>query len=322
MKIQLITPSSADLINGNHITALRLEHIFTKLGNQVITTKEYKGEPVDLMVALHALRSFTSIKSFHELHPKRPLIVMLTGTDLYQHVKFSEEACQSLHWATRLVVLQKQGLNELSKDLRNKTKVIYQSVTKKFNFNEKLNFFTKENFNVLVVANFRPEKDPLRTSLASSLLPKESKIQVFHIGIPLNPEYKERIKIAEKENPRYHYLGSFTYEKTQQAIALADLVCISSRLEGGSNVLCEALAIGTPVLTTNIPSLVATLGENYPGYFSVADTETLKNLLLKAELDSNFYQELKNGCAKVTYLVEPEREEKSWDDLLKELSEC
>lgn len=322
MKIKLITPSSADLINGNHITALRLEQILTKLGHQISTSKEYNGEDIDLMIALHALRSFNSIKHFYELYPNRPLVVMLTGTDIYQHIKFSEEACQSLHYATRLVVLQKQALEELAPHLRNKTRVIYQSVTTSFNSREALEIFSKDNFNILVVANFRPEKDPLRTALASKLLPSESKIQVFHIGIPLNPEYRERINLAQKENPRYHYLGGFSYEKTLQAIAEANLISITSRLEGGSNVLCEALASKTPVITTNIPSLVATLGEEYPGYFSVADTETLKNLFLKAEMDANFYQELKNSCAKAAYLIDPVREEKCWYDLLKDLSEC
>lgn len=322
MKIKLITPSSADLINGNQITALRLEHIFTQLGHEVTMDKEYKGEPVDVMIALHALRSFNSIERFHELYPTHPIVVMLTGTDLYQHIKFSEEACKSLQWATHLVVLQEQGLQELSSDLRTKTRVIYQSVAHNFNFPDKLEIFPKDSFNVLVIANLRPEKDPLRTALASKMLPNESRIQVFHIGIPLNPEYIERIKLAEEENPRYHYLGGFSYEQTQQAIASANLVCITSRLEGGSNVLCEALAAQTPVITTNIPSLVATLGKNYPGYFSVADTERLKNLLLRTETDTDFYQELKNSCAKAIHLIDPAKEQKCWYDLLKELSEC
>jgi len=322
MKIKLITPSSTDLINGNHITALRLERILTNLGNQVTTSKEYNDEAVDLMIALHAWRSFKSIKRFRELYPNHPLVIMLTGTDLYQHIKFSEEACQSLHWATRLVVLQKQGLQELAPSLREKTKVIYQSVTPQSQQISYLEDFSKDNFNILVIANLRPEKDPLRTALATKNLPSSSKIQVFHIGVPLSQEYLERIKLAEQENSRYHFLGPFSYEKTQQAIASANLVCISSRLEGGSNVLCEALAIGTPVITTSIPSLVATLGENYPGYFSVADTETLKTLLIKAEIDPIFYQELKNNCAKVAHLVNPDREQKCWQDLLKELTEC
>jgi hypothetical protein len=64
MQIKLITPSSEDLINGNHITALRIEQFLTSLGHQVSMVKDYQGESTDLMIALHALRSFASIKLF------------------------------------------------------------------------------------------------------------------------------------------------------------------------------------------------------------------------------------------------------------------
>lgn len=64
MQIKLITPSSEDLLNGNHITALRIQEILVSLGHQVSMDKEYQGEKVDLMIALHALRSFSSIKLF------------------------------------------------------------------------------------------------------------------------------------------------------------------------------------------------------------------------------------------------------------------
>jgi glycosyltransferase involved in cell wall biosynthesis len=224
-----------------------------------------------------------------------------------------------LTWATRLVVLQKQGLFELPEHLQAKTEVIYQSAKK---VKAKNNIFPTTSFNVLVVANLRVEKDPFRTVLALSKLPEYSKIQVFHIGLPLNQEMEEELKFIQENTTRYHWLGSLPHNKTKQYIAAADLVSITSRIEGGSNVLCESLAAGTSVITTNIPSLVATLGDNYPGYFSVGDTKNLANLLWQAENDINFYQELKNNCKKVAYLVDPATEEKCWQDLIKQLSEC
>ncbi len=247
------------------------------------------------------------------------MVVVLTGTDLYQNIQVSESARQALSWATRLVVLQKQGLFELPEHLQAKTQVIYQSARK---VKPAKSFFSNKNFNVLVVANLRVEKDPFRTALALSKLSIDSKIQVFHIGLPLNQEMEKELKLIQENNARYHWLGSFSHHKTKQLITAADLVCITSRIEGGSNVLCESLAAGTPVITTNIPSLVATLGDNYPGYFSVGDTKKLANLLWQAETDINFYQELKNNCKKVAYLVEPATEERCWQDLIKQLSEC
>ena len=54
-------------------------------------------------------------------------VVVLTGTDLYRDVAKHFEARQSLGLATRLAVLQEEGLRELSPYLRQKTRVVYQS---------------------------------------------------------------------------------------------------------------------------------------------------------------------------------------------------
>src|ERR1051326_5090603 len=100
MKIALITPALAQFINGNNITARRMARIFTRLGHRVMLRENYHGEACDLMIALHALRSFPSIERFHLDYPDRPLIVVLTGTDLYQAIKIDDNARRSLNWAT------------------------------------------------------------------------------------------------------------------------------------------------------------------------------------------------------------------------------
>lgn len=243
--------------------------------------------------------------------------MVLTGTDLYQNIQVNKNAQQSLEWADRLVVLQNQGLAELPEEFREKTRVIYQSATKA---EVKTSIFSKEDFNVLVIANLRQEKDPFRTALAAAELPKSSKIKVFHVGVPLNQEFEIQLKQTQQQNPRYTWLGGLSHEKTKELIASADLVSITSKIEGGSNVLCEALVAGTPVVASNISSLVATLGYTYPGFFSTESTQELRDLLIKSETTPNFYQELKDHCQKVAYLVDPLTERKCWKDLLYELS--
>jgi hypothetical protein len=88
---------------GNGVTARRWTRILRDLGHRVTLAQAYHGEPSDLMVALHARRSFPAIAQFRRLHPSRPLIVALTGTDLYGDIKTSAEAQQSLELATRLI---------------------------------------------------------------------------------------------------------------------------------------------------------------------------------------------------------------------------
>jgi hypothetical protein len=61
------------------------------------------------MVALHARRSFAAIDRFRRLYPELPLIVALTGTDLYGDIRTSVEAQQSLELATRLIIRSPRG---------------------------------------------------------------------------------------------------------------------------------------------------------------------------------------------------------------------
>ena len=71
----------------------------------------------DVLIALHALRSADSIRRFHEAHPTKPLIVVLTGTDVYRDIHESKEAQRSLELATRLVALQKMALRGITQTL-------------------------------------------------------------------------------------------------------------------------------------------------------------------------------------------------------------
>ena len=88
MRIQIVTPAKAGSTHGNRITAVRWGSIFKQLGHRVSITQTYDGKDSDLLVALHARRSYESIRRFHLKHPATPIIVALTGTDVYR-----ESAC-------------------------------------------------------------------------------------------------------------------------------------------------------------------------------------------------------------------------------------
>ena len=88
----------------------------------------YDGKPYDLLVALHARRSHSSIVRFRRHNPEAPVIVALTGTDLYRSVRTNHLARMSLEIATRIVVLQVKAIDELRPSLQEKVRVIYQSV--------------------------------------------------------------------------------------------------------------------------------------------------------------------------------------------------
>jgi putative glycosyltransferase (TIGR04348 family) len=316
MKIQLVTPAPLNLNNGNKITALRWARMLRRLGHRVKVTQTYDGASCDVLIALHARRSAGSIERFHELHPELPLVVVLTGTDLYRDIRSSKEAQRSLELATRLVVLQKMALRELPKALRAKTEVIYQSA-------EPVNGIRSRHsmaFDVCVVAHLREEKDPLRAALAARRLPPQSRIQITHVGLALDAALGAKARDEARRNSRYRWLGSLSHAKTRALLARSQLVCITSKMEGSSNVLSEALACGVPVVTSRIPGLIGTLGKNFNGFFPVGDTERLRRLLLRAESDKNFYRLLKRHCARLSRLVKPARELTDWRRLLQKFA--
>lgn len=315
MKIVLITPSPPGFNNGNKITAVRLNRILRGLGHKVSVEQSYTGKPCDMLIALHARRSYNSIKRFNQLYPELPLVVLLTGTDLYQDIKSDLNAQRSLELASRLVVLQSLALDELPRRLHSKTRVIYQSAEP-----YPVQPARQDgSFRVCVIGHLREEKDPLRTAMALRQIPTTSKIEVLHVGKVLDRYLGKQARLIAAHNPRYRLAGELPYWMTRRVLARSHIVVITSRMEGSSNVLSEALVSSVPVLVSKIPGLMGTLGNDYPGYFPTGDTAELARLLLKAETDRAFYHNLKRHCARAAALVQSKREINSWKLLLREL---
>ena len=130
MKISLITPAPAYSRTGNRVTALRWARILRELGHRVVVEQKYQGGRCDLMVALHARRSHDSVKRFRQKYPNLPLILTLTGTDLYGDIHTDSSARESLKMASHFIALQPMGIEELPAHLQSKVRVVYQSVKK------------------------------------------------------------------------------------------------------------------------------------------------------------------------------------------------
>jgi putative glycosyltransferase (TIGR04348 family) len=318
VRIQLITPATLRLNNGNKITALRWAQIFRQLGHQVKIRQSYDRAACDLLIALHARRSYPSVENFHRLHPELPLIVVLTGTDLYRDIRTDRNAKRSLEFATRLVALQKMALIDLPKRFHSKTRIIYQSAKP---YRVRALRPRKAIFQVCLIGHLREEKDPLRAALAVRRLPAESRIRLVHIGLALDTRLEQQAQTEALRNSRYHWLGERPHWKTKQTLAQSDLVVITSRMEGSSNVLSEALASSVPVVASKIPGLIGTLGKNFPGYFPVGNTQQLTALLRKSESDKKFYRRLKRYCKGLSHLVRPKRELDAWRSLLHEIGQ-
>src|SRR5919202_2155133 len=316
MKIALVTPARPRVRNGNRVTAVRWSRFLRQLGHEVLLQESWDGEESEAMIALHARRSHRSIARYANAHPDRPLLVALTGTDLYRDVRSDAAARESLELATALIVLQEKGPEELEPRYRAKTRVIYQSA-------EPARPLTpaERRFDVCVIGHLREEKDPFRTALAARLLPDTSHVQVTHAGRPYDEELAEKAVSESSENPRYHWLGEMSRWKARRLLARSRLLAQTSVIEGGANVVAEALASGVPVVASRIPGNVGMLGEDYPGYYPVGDEEVLASLLHRAETDDGFYQTLEARCESRRHLVLPEREREALGRLIREAVE-
>jgi putative glycosyltransferase (TIGR04348 family) len=242
-------------------------------------------------------------------------VVALTGTDLYRDIHTDARAQRSLQMADRLIVLQPRGRDQVPPGLRGKVRVIYQSALPTRRPPPK----SEQFFDVCILGHLRREKDPFRTALALRLLAADSHIRVVHAGQALTSAMAQRAKALSAEDPRYLWLGETPRWRARRLLAGSRLLVLSSLMEGGANVIGEAIVDGVPVLASRIAGSVGLLGAGYPGLFPVGDTAALARLLGRAQGDARFYQRLENWCHKLAPRFVPVKEQTAWAALLREV---
>lgn len=330
MRIGIVTPAPPGSRYGNRITALRWARILRRLGNRVSILQTYSGQAYDLLVALHARRSHPSIITFRRQNPAAPVIVALTGTDLYRDIRTNHLARESLDLATRIVVLQPKAIEELQPSLRDKARVIYQSVEDRQALRaprrrspkttvSKREGRSSRRFDVCVIGYLRAVKDPFRTAVAARLLPSSSRIRVLQVGGAMTEVMAARARKEMGINQRYEWLGEQSRTQVRRILANSQVCVISSRMEGGANVLSEAITASVPILASRIAGNIGILGEDYPGYFDVGGTKELAQLLTRVETSPDYLAGLRGRVKSLAVLFTPAREQKSWLNLNKEL---
>lgn len=276
-QVVIVTPALADANNGNWRTAWRWARFLAGMCRVrlVKTWPDPEAGSDDAMIALHARRSAASIAAWHAARGSAGLGVVLTGTDLYRDIQSDAEAQRSLALARELVVLQDLGPKALPAEYRGKARVIFQSAS----FRQPLPKADRL-LRAVMVGHLRSEKSPETLFAAARLLAGRPDIFIDHIGRALDPELGRQATDTQATCPNYRWLGDLPHGQTRDRIQRAHLLVHCSRMEGGAQVIVEALASGTPVLASRIDGNVGMLGEDYAGFFEWNDADALASLLI------------------------------------------
>ena len=308
-RLLIVTPALAAANNGNWHTAARWQ-AFLAGTVDVQIAQAWDGEPVDALIALHARRSAESIARFRAAHPQRPLALVLTGTDLYRDIdKGDPGARHSLQCASHVVVLQREALRRLSTAQQAKARVIVQSATRVLRRDKTTDF--------VAVGHLRDEKDPLTLMDAARRLGPP--LSIVHIGNPLDEALAAAARRTMAECPHYRWLGGLGAGDTRQWMAGAQALVHMSRMEGGANVVIEAVRSQVPVLASRIDGNVGLLGSGYEGYFPPGDAPALAALMQRFASDAAFAARLAAQCAALEPQFAPEVEAKAVQTLVADM---
>lgn len=311
-RVLIVSPSLAEANNGNWRTASRWQR-FLAIAADVDIARGWDGTPYDAMIALHARRSAEAIAQWRAARPAGPLALVLTGTDVYRDIEESSAARHSLQCASQLVVLQPDALARLGPAERAKARVIVQSATRL------LGLTAQHYINVVAVGHLREEKDPLTLMAAVRRLPADTPLRIVHIGEALVPELGEAARRTMEECPHYRWLGGLPREAARRWISRVRALVHTSRLEGGAQVVIEAVRSKVPVLASRIGGHVGLLGEDYEGFFPAGDDAALAALMQRFATDRAFVARLAAQCARREPAFRPEAERGHVLQLLRDL---
>ena len=309
----IVTPALADANNGNWQTARRWSRLLAGTCG-VRLDAAWSGGDEALMIALHARRSAPSIAAWKRSAPGRPLVVVLTGTDLYRDIDADPDARLSLRLADRLVVLNEVGADALPAAVAAKARVVLQSCSARRRLPK-----PPDRLRALMVGHLREEKSPRTYFEAARRLAGRADLRLDHIGAALDPALGDAARTLTAEAANYRWLGALPRDATRRRIQSAHVLVHPSRIEGGAHVVTEAVRSGTPVLASRIDGNVGLLGADYGGYFPVDDGAALAAALVRLRDDPAILDRLHAQCARRSPLFAPAAERTALETLIADL---
>jgi glycosyltransferase involved in cell wall biosynthesis len=113
---------------------------------------------------------------------------------------------------------------------------------------------------------------------------------------------------AARADARIELRGALPHARTRALIRHGRVLLLPSRIEGGANVLIEAVTAGVPVLASRIGGSIGLLGDDYAGLFPVGDDAALAALIRRCRDEPAFLERLRAHCRHRAQRFTPERE--------------
>ncbi len=310
--VLIVSPYAASANNGNWRTAARWARLLQPDYAVIVRTPADPLVDADFLIALHARRSHGSIVAWCRRPERGACVLVLTGTDLYRDIPQGDaDALASLALADRLIVLQRRGLRFLPQAFAAKAAAIHQSAPALPRFPK-----SARTLRALFVGHLREEKDPLTFVHAAAALTRRRDIALAMAGGARDPALARAVERIAAGAPNLALLGALSHAATRERIRRAHLLVVPSRMEGGANVIVEALTCGTAVLASDCDGNVGMLGEDYPGYFRTGDAPALASLLARCRDEPAFLTELEHHCTARAPLFHPEAERRALIEVL------
>ena len=276
-EIDVVVPDLGIGSAGNSVTANRYCSIFGQLGH-VATTTDTPTAP--LVVALNAYRTRHVVG---ELPETTTVIVVLTGTDIYRFWDQDRDAVSCTLDRADVIV----GLNDLvGRSLPTKHRAKLTCIKEgALALSTEPTRPTSPPLHAICVGHLRDEKAPELIADALDRLDPNCDVVVDHYGAAHSESWAQWARDTSERIEQYQWHREVSRSRLDEIYAGADLLINTSKMEGGANVISEAVMAGLPILATAIDGNAGVLGTSYPGLFTPDDPYELADRL--AALASN-----------------------------------
>ncbi len=312
MKLCVASPYPLNSLKGNSVTAKRTVDLLVAAGVDARASCGFDGDDADILIALHAVKGAGAVRDYRAAFPDGIVIVLITGTDLYQDLPAGAKGGrETLEASDAIVVVGEIMIKSLPPKIQEKAVVVPKSLDE-----ITIPRMPSGSMTLSVIGHLRPVKRPFMTIEAIARNP-HWRVEVNQVGEALTDECAAEAELWQEKDRRYRWLRGLPREESLRICAASDLTINTSELEGGPNAILEAMMIGVPVLASDIDGNRLLLGDDYPGYFQEGELEQCLREFVTGGVDVVRWRQMVQHRAS---LFTAKRETSCWLELIEKLT--